>query len=72
MQLMVQVPSDRVSRSFLVEAKDVDVLARLERSMDTLTIRLTSYEWNARTSIVSFKLYGCLYPNGLTCIRKFI
>ncbi|XP_045028337.1 protein bicaudal C homolog 1-B [Daphnia magna] len=48
MQLMVQVPSDRVSRSFLVEAKDVDVLARLERSMDTLTIRLTSYEWNAR------------------------
>ncbi|KAI9558095.1 hypothetical protein GHT06_014848 [Daphnia sinensis] len=48
MQLMVQVPLDRVSCTFLVEAKDVDVLARLERSVDTLTIRLTSYEWNAR------------------------
>ncbi|XP_057379746.1 protein bicaudal C homolog 1-B-like [Daphnia carinata] len=48
MQLIVQVPPNRVGCSFLVEAKDVDVFARLERSVDTLTIRLTSYEWNAR------------------------
>ncbi|XP_057370442.1 protein bicaudal C homolog 1-like isoform X1 [Daphnia carinata] len=49
MQLMVQIPSERMNRCFLAEAEEADVLFHAEPSvMDILTIRLTSYEWNAR------------------------
>ncbi|XP_059352077.1 protein bicaudal C homolog 1-like isoform X2 [Daphnia carinata] len=48
MQLMVQIPSERMNRCFLAEAEEADVLFHAEPSvMDILTIRLTSYEWNA-------------------------
>ncbi|XP_046458668.1 protein bicaudal C-like [Daphnia pulex] len=49
MQLMVQVPSDRFNRSILADAKEADVMIRVERTTsDIVTIRFTSYEWNAR------------------------
>ncbi len=48
MQLMVQISSDRLNSSLLTAAQEADVLFHVERSvLDTLTIRLTSYEWNA-------------------------
>jgi hypothetical protein len=53
MQLMVQVPSNRFNRCILTEAQDVDVMIRVDRS-DFLTLRLTSYEWNARKLIAHF------------------
>ncbi|XP_045028339.1 protein bicaudal C homolog 1 [Daphnia magna] len=49
MQLMVQTESQRFNPFFLEEAKTTDILFRVERSLsNTLTIRLASYEWNAR------------------------
>ncbi|EFX86929.1 hypothetical protein DAPPUDRAFT_312371 [Daphnia pulex] len=52
MQLMVQVPSDRFNRSILADnAKEADVMIRVERTTsDMVTIRFTSYEWNALLS----------------------
>lgn len=51
MQLMVQTESQRFNPCFLEEAKTTDILFRVERSLsNTLTIRLASYEWNARMS----------------------
>lgn len=48
MQLMVQIPSNRFDRSVLAAAQEADVLFHVEHSvLNTLTIRLTSYEWNA-------------------------
>ncbi|KAI9558075.1 hypothetical protein GHT06_014828 [Daphnia sinensis] len=49
MQLMVQTESERFNPCFMEEAKTADILFRVERSLsNTLTIRLASYEWNAR------------------------
>jgi hypothetical protein len=47
---MVQVPSDRFNRCILADAKEADVMIRVERTStsDLVTIRFTSYEWNAR------------------------
>jgi|688.fasta_scaffold814979_2 hypothetical protein len=54
MQLMIQVPSDRFNRCILADAKQADVMVRVERSpvSDIVTIRFTSYEWNARKFII--------------------
>ena len=53
MQLMIQVSPDRFNRCILADAKEVDVMVRVERSAgsDIMTIRFTSYEWNARKFI---------------------
>ncbi|XP_046647006.1 protein bicaudal C homolog 1-B-like [Daphnia pulicaria] len=49
MQLMAQVPSDRFNRCILADSKEADVMIRVERTTsDNVTIRFTSYEWNAR------------------------
>ncbi|KAK4018783.1 hypothetical protein OUZ56_000825 [Daphnia magna] len=51
MQFMAQMPSERLNRCFLAQAEEADVLFHVETSvLDILTIRLTSYEWNARNS----------------------
>lgn len=48
MQLMIQIPSDRLNRCPTASAHEADVLFHVERSVsDTLTIRLTSYECNS-------------------------
>lgn len=53
MQFMAQMPSERLNRCFLAQAEEADVLFHVETSvLDILTIRLTSYEWNARMSSV--------------------
>nr|CAH0102887.1 unnamed protein product [Daphnia galeata] len=48
MQLMIQIPSDRFNRCILAEAQEADVMIRVDRSGSLSTLRLTSYEWNAR------------------------
>ncbi|XP_046446042.1 protein bicaudal C homolog 1-like [Daphnia pulex] len=50
MQLMVQLSSDRINPCLLTEAQEMDVLFHVERSAlgSLLTVRLTSYELNAR------------------------
>lgn len=48
MQLMAQIPSDRLNASLMAAAQEEDVLFHVERSVfEILTIRLTSYECNA-------------------------
>ncbi len=56
MQLMVQVSPDRVNPSLLAEAQEMDVLFHVERSAvdSLLTVRLTSYELNARKLAINF------------------
>ena len=56
MQLMIQVPSDRFNRCILAEAQEADVMIRVDRSGSVSTLRLTSYEWNARELILLFDL----------------
>ena len=56
MQLMIQVPSDRFNRCILAEAQEADVMIRVDRSGSVSTLRLTSYEWNARKLILLFDL----------------
>lgn len=50
MQLMAQIPSGDFNPIPLIfaAAQEMDVLFHVDRSvLHTLTIRLTSYEWNA-------------------------
>lgn len=64
MQLMVQTQSDHFNTGILEEAKAADILFRVTRSLsNTLTVRLTSYEWNARMSI-TFRCYLVSVLNG--------
>jgi hypothetical protein len=57
MQLMAQVPSDRFNRCILADSKEADVMIRVERTTsDMVTIRFTSYEWNARM-FISFHVF---------------
>ena len=64
MQLIVQVASNCFNRCILTEAQDADVMMRVDRSgLDILTLRLTSYEWNARKS--TFEFFLCIILDGI-------
>ncbi len=61
MQLMVQVSSDRFNRCILADAKEADVMIRVERTTsDLVTILFTSYEWNARMFITFHVFFSSL------------
>ena len=48
MQLMTQIQSNRFNSSVFAAAQELDILFHVQQSLlDIVTIRLTSYEWNA-------------------------
>ncbi len=49
MQLMIQISYDRLNSSLLAAAQEADISFHVDKPsvLETVTIKLTSYEWNA-------------------------